>query len=300
MGHEDVERIAALIKRVAANRTVLWSSTTCPSWSTIFRSHHRARARRDPGTGDYATVSANPAVVEAYLGADMLESRERLHRIHFDSAAPLLACASSTRVRRIAYPAWRPRSNVAPGEVVTLPAKRAGKTTTLKSIMGVVGRRAGSITFRRARDRRSRVEPDRAARHRRGAPKSAASSRARMSRRTCCWPPKVRDGGLSEAQITKLFPNLLERRKSQGTKLFWRRAADAGDRDESCAPARGCCSSTSRPRIGAGDRPADRPHDFQAQGAGFTILLVEQNSVSPHGGGPALRDGARSRSRHDP
>ena len=60
-------------------------------------------------------------------------------------------------------------------------------------------------------------------------------------------PPRVRDGGLSVDQIYELFPNLRERRRSQGTKL-------SGGEQQMLAIGRilrtgaGCCCWTSRPR----------------------------------------------------
>ena len=99
--------------------------------------------------GDYATVSANPDVIAAYLGRRMLEVKglnawygesHILHGVDFE---------------------------VREGEVVTLLGRNgAGKTTTLKSIMGLVPRREGSITYRGARDGGPDAEPDRALRHR--------------------------------------------------------------------------------------------------------------------------------------
>ena len=69
MTHEDVGRIAALIKRVAANRTVLMVEHNLSVVSTI-SDHITVLARGEVlAQGDYAAVSTNPAVVEAYLGA---------------------------------------------------------------------------------------------------------------------------------------------------------------------------------------------------------------------------------------
>jgi len=69
MTHEDVERIAALIKRVAKNRTVLMVEHNLSVVSTL-SDHITVLARGEVlAQGDYATVSKNPAVVEAYLGA---------------------------------------------------------------------------------------------------------------------------------------------------------------------------------------------------------------------------------------
>src|SRR6185437_4016104 len=68
MTHEDVERIAALIKRVAANRTVLMVEHNLSVVSTL-SDHITVLARGEVlAQGNYASVSANPAVVEAYMG----------------------------------------------------------------------------------------------------------------------------------------------------------------------------------------------------------------------------------------
>jgi branched-chain amino acid transport system ATP-binding protein len=68
MGHEDVDRIAALIKRVAADRTVLMVEHNLSVVSTL-SDHITVLARGEVlAEGNYATVSKHPAVVEAYLG----------------------------------------------------------------------------------------------------------------------------------------------------------------------------------------------------------------------------------------
>jgi branched-chain amino acid transport system ATP-binding protein len=69
MGHEDIERISALIKLVAANRTVLMVEHNL---SVVANLSHRITVLtrgRVLAEGDYDTVSANPEVREAYLGA---------------------------------------------------------------------------------------------------------------------------------------------------------------------------------------------------------------------------------------
>src|SRR5437870_1640136 len=69
MTHTDVERITALVKRVSANRTVLMVEhnlsvvSTLSDWITVLQ---RGEILAE---GDYASVSKNPQVVEAYLGA---------------------------------------------------------------------------------------------------------------------------------------------------------------------------------------------------------------------------------------
>jgi branched-chain amino acid transport system ATP-binding protein len=68
MGHEDVERIAGLIRRVSAHRTILMVEhnlsvvASLSNWITVLA---RGRVLAE---GDYATVSKDPRVIEAYIG----------------------------------------------------------------------------------------------------------------------------------------------------------------------------------------------------------------------------------------
>jgi branched-chain amino acid transport system ATP-binding protein len=69
MTHADVDRIAALIKKVAANRTVLMVEHNLSVVSTL-SDHITVLARGEIlAQGDYAAVSKNPNVIQAYLGA---------------------------------------------------------------------------------------------------------------------------------------------------------------------------------------------------------------------------------------
>ncbi|MEO8344750.1 MAG: ABC transporter ATP-binding protein [Betaproteobacteria bacterium] len=69
MTHEDVDRIATLIRKVAANRTVLMVEHNLSVVSTL-SDHITVLARGEIlAQGDYATVSTHPEVVRAYLGA---------------------------------------------------------------------------------------------------------------------------------------------------------------------------------------------------------------------------------------
>ena len=68
MGHEDVGRIAALIKKISPNRTIIMVehnlsvvSDLCDRITVLARGEILAE-------GDYATVSKNPEVVQAYMG----------------------------------------------------------------------------------------------------------------------------------------------------------------------------------------------------------------------------------------
>ena len=68
MGHEDIDRIAALIKSVAANRTVLMVEHNLSVVSTLSDRITVLTRGRVLAEGDYATVSNNPEVREAYMG----------------------------------------------------------------------------------------------------------------------------------------------------------------------------------------------------------------------------------------
>ena len=69
MTHADVERITALIRKVSANRTVLMVEHNLSVVSTLSDRITVLQRGEILAEGDYATVSKNPQVVEAYLGA---------------------------------------------------------------------------------------------------------------------------------------------------------------------------------------------------------------------------------------
>jgi branched-chain amino acid transport system ATP-binding protein len=68
MGHEDVGRIAALIRRVAANRTVLMVEHNLSVVADLSDTITVLARGEVLAEGDYATVSRDPKVVQAYLG----------------------------------------------------------------------------------------------------------------------------------------------------------------------------------------------------------------------------------------
>jgi len=167
--------------------------------------------------------------------------------------------------------------DVAPGEVVTLLGRNgAGKTTTLKAIMGVVPRREGSVVFENQQT--VKLASNRIARLGIAwCPEERGIFSSLSVEENLLLPPKVRDGGLTVEQIYRLFPNLAERRASQGTKL-------SGGEQQMLAIGRIL-------RTGAHLLLLDEPTEGLApvivqqigrtigelKARGFTILLVEQN-----------------------
>src|ERR1700731_1183623 len=108
---------------------------------------------------------------------------------------------------------------VGQGEVVTLLGRNgAGKTTTLRAIMGIVPQRQGSVVFRGselvglASNRIARLGIA-------FCPEERGIFAALDVEENLRLPPIVKPGGMSADEIYALFPNLGERRRSQGTKL---------------------------------------------------------------------------------
>ena len=75
MTHEDVERITALIKRVSANRTVLMVEHNLSVVSKLSNTITVLQRGEILAEGDYAAVSKDPRVIEAYLGEDFVHAQ---------------------------------------------------------------------------------------------------------------------------------------------------------------------------------------------------------------------------------
>ncbi|MCB1533792.1 MAG: ABC transporter ATP-binding protein [Rhodoblastus sp.] len=69
MGHEDIDKIAALIKRVSANRTILMVEHNLNVVANLSDTITVLTRGQVLAEGDYATVSKNPEVRQAYMGA---------------------------------------------------------------------------------------------------------------------------------------------------------------------------------------------------------------------------------------
>jgi branched-chain amino acid transport system ATP-binding protein len=163
------------------------------------------------------------------------------------------------------------------GELVTLLGRNgAGRTTTLKSILGLVGRRTGSIML-------NGTEVIGMATHRIAhlgigyCPEERGIFSSLSCEENLLLPPAVASGGMSVDEIYEMFPNLKERRASPGTRL-------SGGEQQMLAMARIL-------RTGAQLLLLDEiteglaPVIVQAIGRairklkerGYTIILVEQN-----------------------
>jgi branched-chain amino acid transport system ATP-binding protein len=105
------------------------------------------------------------------------------------------------------------------GELVTLLGRNgAGRTTTLKAILGLVGRRTGSISFNG--QQMVSMAPHRIARLGIGyCPEERGIFAGLSTEENLLLPPRLNSGGLTIDEIYAMFPNLLERRHSPGTRL---------------------------------------------------------------------------------
>ena len=105
------------------------------------------------------------------------------------------------------------------GEVVTLLGRNgAGRTTTIKSILGLVGKRTGSIAIKGQET--LNLAPHQIAKLGLG---YCPEERGIFSSLTCeenlLLPPTISPNGMSVEEIYEMFPNLFERRTSPGTRL---------------------------------------------------------------------------------
>ncbi|WP_454910530.1 ABC transporter ATP-binding protein [Stutzerimonas chloritidismutans] len=163
------------------------------------------------------------------------------------------------------------------GETVTLLGRNGvGKTTALRSIVGIIRKRSGSIRF----DGKDmlRVPLHRTARHGIGyVPEERGIFSTLTVEENLTLPPVIAKGGMTLAEIYQLFPNLEERRKSPGTKL-------SGGEQQMLAMARILRTGAKLLLL---DEPTEglAPVIIQRIGEvlqtlkkrGMTILLVEQN-----------------------
>jgi branched-chain amino acid transport system ATP-binding protein len=163
------------------------------------------------------------------------------------------------------------------GELVTLLGRNgAGKTTTLRSIMGIVGRRKGSVRF----DNQETVGRTSDSIARLGiayCPEERGIFSSLSVEENLLLPPVVKPGGMAVKEIYGLFPNLEERRRSQGTKL-------SGGEQQMLAIGRILRTGANlllldEPTEGLAPVIVQRIGEIvrQLKQRGFTILLVEQN-----------------------
>ena len=109
--------------------------------------------------------------------------------------------------------------SVAEGEVVTLLGRNgAGRTTTLRAIMGLTGRREGSIKIH---GQETIAFPTHRIAHLGVGycPEERAIFSSLSAEENLMLPPTLKAGGMSVDEIYQMFPNLAERHHSQGTRL---------------------------------------------------------------------------------
>ena len=96
MAHEDVGRISALIKQVAANRTVLMVEHNLSVVENLSDTITVLARGEVLAEGDYATVSRNPEVIQAYMGSRPCLSRCWPSAICTPGTASRTSCTAST------------------------------------------------------------------------------------------------------------------------------------------------------------------------------------------------------------
>jgi branched-chain amino acid transport system ATP-binding protein len=105
------------------------------------------------------------------------------------------------------------------GELVTLLGRNgAGRSTTIKSILGLTGRRTGSVQIDGVETIGMQI--NQVARLGLGyCPEERGIFSTLSCEENLMLPPKIGPGGMSVEEIYEMFPNLKERRHSQGTRL---------------------------------------------------------------------------------
>ena len=167
--------------------------------------------------------------------------------------------------------------SVAKGECVTLLGRNgSGRTTTLKSIMGMVGRRTGSIMLNG--NEIIQVPTHKIAHHGVGyCPEERAIFASLSTEENLTLAPVVASGGMSIEELYEMFPNLKERKNSPGSKL-------SGGEQQMLAMARILRTGAKLlllDEITEGLAPVivkklgEVITDLKKRG--FTIILVEQN-----------------------
>ncbi|MEO8544169.1 MAG: ABC transporter ATP-binding protein [Betaproteobacteria bacterium] len=165
------------------------------------------------------------------------------------------------------------------GEVVTLLGRNgAGRTSTMRAIMGLIGSRKGSIKVRGTET--IAMSTHKIARLGIGyCPEERGIFSSLTAEENLMLPPVLADGGMELAQIYEMFPNLRERAASQGTRL-------SGGEQQMLAVARILRTGAKLlllDEISEGLAPvivqklAEMVATLRKQG--FTIVMVEQNFV---------------------
>lgn len=163
------------------------------------------------------------------------------------------------------------------GETVTLLGRNGvGKTTALRSIMGIIRKRTGTIHF--DGHGMMRIPLHRAAHTGMGfVPEERGIFATLTVDENLNLPPIIAKGGMSASELYELFPNLKERRNSPGTKL-------SGGEQQMLAIARILRTGAKlllldEPTEGLAPVIVQRIGDvlLTLKQRGMTILLVEQN-----------------------
>ena len=285
LGQEDVARIAALIRRVSAKRSILMVEHNLSVVADLSDTITVLARGAVLAQGDYAAVSRDERVITTCMGAQESALMLSINKLNAWYGESHVLHGVDIEVRR--------------GELVTILGRNgAGKTTTLRAIAGILDKRSGSI---RLNDQETiDMAPHRIPRL--GVvycPEERAVFRSLSVTENLMLPPRLADGGMTLDEIYAV-PEPARTQRQLGRQPVRRRAADAGHRPHPAhrRPADPAGRADRGP--GSGHRAADRAGHPHAQAARLHHRAGRAElPLRDQGGRPPLRDGAWPRGRPD-
>ena len=232
MGAEDVSKVTDLIRKVSEGRTIVMVEHNLGVVSTLADTITVLNRGEVLAEGTYEEVSKNPEVMEAYMGVKPEDEGAGVAATTAmakpATSGPPAQDTSQDLLRISDLNAWYGESHVlhgvdlelAQGEVITLLGRNgAGRTTTLRSILGMVDRRTGSIKIGGEEFismPAHRIAPQGRIGY---CPEERGIMASLTVEENLLLPPSVGEGGMSLDEIYAMFPNLKNVRRRMGTRL---------------------------------------------------------------------------------
>ena len=216
MGHEDVSHVTRLIKKVSANRTVLMVEHNMSVVASIADTISVLQRGRVIAAGPYAEVSKNPLVIEAYMGTTSRRTcggRTDAPRDAESRRTSRRGTANRTSCMASISPCTKARSSRCWGAMARDAPPPCAPSWDWWARAQARCRSTGS--------RRSGLAPHRIARMGVGyCPEERGIFAALSTEENLLLPPRLKGAeGMQLEEIYDIFPNLLERADSPGTRL---------------------------------------------------------------------------------